>query len=319
MSSPKTILVTGCAGFIGSNFTKQFITRFPKTKVIGIDDFSTGREDAVDSRVEFHQGSILNERFLGKIFKEQKPEYVFHFAALPRVSYANAFPRKSSEVNIIGTVALLEASKNNGVKRFIYSSSSSVYGGAKKLPTKESENPPNPKSSYAVQKYTGEPFCRVFSNLFGLDTVCLRYFNAFGPGQYGTSAYSSVIPAWLESIYFPIDKKPFIEGDGSQTRDFCFVDNIVTANILAMEASKSFKGDVLNIAHGERTSLNEVRMLIEKLTGKKLNLEERPSRLGDVKDSYADISKARDLLGYSPKVNFEDGMIRTIDWFKSRS
>ena len=200
MANPRTILVTGCAGFIGSNFVRQFIDKFPKTEVVGIDDISTGRRDSIDRRVAFHQNSVLNEVFLEKIFREHRPEYVFHFAALPRVSYSLEYPRQSSEVNIIGTVALLEMSKKFKIRRFIYSSSSSIYGGAKKLPTKESENPPDPKSPYAVQKYAGEPFCRVFSDLFGLDTVCLRYFNAFGPGQYGDSPYASVIPAWLESI-----------------------------------------------------------------------------------------------------------------------
>lgn len=318
MATPKTILVTGCAGFIGSNFAKQFRKNFPKTKIIGIDNFSTGRKDALESSVIFYHGSILDEKLLEKIFSKHKPEYVFHFAALPRVSYSVEHPRHTSEVNIVGTVALLESSENHGVKRFIYSSSSSVYGGAKKLPTKESENFPDPKSPYAVQKYIGEPFCKIFSELFGLDTICLRYFNVFGPGQYGDSPYSTVVSAWLESIYFPKKKRAFIEGDGNQSRDFCYVDNVVLANILAMKSERKFMGDVFNIAHGSQTKINEVEKLIEEYTNKKFNLEKRSPRLGDVKHTCADISKAKKLLGYNPQMTFEAGLKKTIQWFKSR-
>jgi len=318
MSNPKIILVTGCAGFIGGNFVKQFRKKFSKTKIIGIDDFSTGRKDVLNSSIIFYEGSILNEKLLEKIFSKHKPEYVFHFAALPRVSYSVEHPRHTSEVNIIGTVALLEAAKNNGVKRFIYSSSSSVYGGAKKLPTKESESFPDPKSPYAVQKYIGEPFCKIFSELFRLDTICLRYFNVFGPGQYGDSPYSTVVSAWLESLYFPRKKKAFIEGDGNQSRDFCYVDNVILANILAMQSKSDFNGEVFNVAHGSQIKVNEVKKVIEKYTNKKLDLEKRPPRLGDVRHTYADISKAKRLLGYNPTVNFNEGLKQTIEWFKSR-
>lgn len=318
MVNPKTILVTGCAGFIGSNFVNQFRKNFPKVKIIGIDDFSTGRKDTLDQSITFYEGSILSEKLLERIFSKHKPEYVFHFAALPRVSYSVEHPRHTSEVNIVGTVALLEASKNHGVKRFIYSSSSSVYGGAKKLPTKESENFPDPKSPYAVQKYIGEPFCKIFSELFGFDTVCLRYFNVFGPGQYGDSPYSTIVSAWLESLYFPRKKKAFIEGDGNQSRDFCYIDNVVLANILTMKSKRNFNGEVFNIAHGSQIKINEVKKLIENYTNTKLNLEKRPPRLGDVRHTRADISKAKRLLGYNPTINFNEGLKQTIEWFKSR-
>jgi len=319
MTTVKAVLVTGCAGFIGSNFVKQFRKNFPQTEIVGIDDFSTGRNEALEPSVIFYEGSILDENFLEKIFSNHKPEYVFHFAALPRVSYSVEHPRHTTEVNVIGTVALLEASKNHGVKRFIYSSSSSVYGGAKKLPTKESENLPDPKSPYAVQKYIGELFCKIFSELFGLDTICLRYFNVFGPGQYGDSPYSTVVSAWLESIYFPKNKLAFIEGDGNQSRDFCYVDNVVSANILSMKSKRNCRGEVLNIACGSQTKINAVKRLMEKYTGKKLNLEKRPPRLGDVKHTHADISKAKKLIGYITGVNFEDGLKETIKWFESRN
>ncbi len=320
MTVPKTILVTGCAGFIGSNFVKTFSERFPETDVIGIDNFSTGRRDAVLPKIVFYEGSVLDSGLLEKVFAKHQPKYVFHFAAIPRVSYSVEHPRETTENNIIGTVALLEASKNHSVKRFVYSSSSSVYGGAAKTPTKESDNPPNPKSPYAFQKYAGEQLCQMSSELYGIDTVSLRYFNVFGPGQYGDSAYASVISGWLEAIYFPDkNKNPFIEGDGEQSRDFCYVDNVVEANILAMRHPNPLKGDVFNIAYGERTSVNQTRRLIEEMTGRKLNLEQRPTRAGDIKHSHADISKAREMLGYDPKVNFKEGLKRTIAWYQQRS
>jgi nucleoside-diphosphate-sugar epimerase len=318
VSNPETILVTGCAGFIGSNFVRRFKKNFSGTKIVGIDDFSTGREDALEPSITFYRGSILDGKLLEKIFSKHKPQYVFHFAALHSVSHSVEYPQLTSEVNIIGTVALLEASKKHSVKRFIYSSSAAVYGGVKKLPTKESENFPDPKSPYAVQKYTGELFCKIFSDLFGLDTVCLRYFNVFGPGQYGDSPYSTVVSAWLESLYFPKKKKAFVEGDGNQSRDFCYVDNVVSANILAMKSKKNFNGEAFNIAHGDQTKINDVKKLIEKYTCKKLNLEKRPPRSGDVRHSRADISKAKKFLGYNPTINFNDGLKLTIEWFKSR-
>ena len=326
---PKTILVTGCAGFIGSNFVKQFSAEggsatggkkeFPKTTIVGIDDFSTGRKSALDKSIIFYEGSILDEKLLEKIFKKHQPEYVFHFAALQRVSYSVENPLQTTLVNVGGTVALLEAAKNHKVKRFIYSASSAAYGGAKILPTKESENSPNPQSPYALQKYIGESFCQLFSNLYDLDTVCLRYFNVFGPGQYGDSPYSTVVSAWLEALYFPKKKLAFIEGDGNQSRDFCYVDNVVQANILAMQFKKKFNGEMFNIAHGERTTVNEVKRLIEKYTGKKLHLEKHPPRVGDVRHTHADISKARKWFGYQPKIKFEEGLKRTINWFEKRN
>jgi len=318
MINPKTILVTGCAGFIGSNFTKQFKKKFPKTKIVGIDDFSTGRREALQSFIIFYEGSILNERLLRKIFSKHKPEYVFHFAGLPGVPFSIKHPRQTANVNIIGTIALLQASKDHKAKRFIYSSSSAVYGNAQRLPIKESENFPDPKSPYAAQKYSAELFCKTFSELFNLETVCLRYFNVFGPGQYGNSPYSTVIPAWLESLYFPNKKKAYIEGDGNQTRDFCYIDNVVLANILAMESKQKFNGEALNVGCGYQIKINEVKKLIEKYTCRSLNLEKHPPRTGDIRDASADISKARKILGYNPQVNFEEGLKKTVEWFKSR-
>jgi nucleoside-diphosphate-sugar epimerase len=313
-----SILVTGCAGFIGSNLVNKFKKQYPRIEIVGVDDFSTGRKEAVAKDISFYEGSILNKRLIEKIFSKHEINYVFHFAALPRVTYSIKHPRLTSEVNIVGTVALLEASAKHNVKRFIYSSSSSIYGESKKLPTKESENQPDPKSPYAVEKYAGEPFCKVFSEIYHLDTVSLRYFNVYGPGQYGDAPYSTVIASWLESIYFPSKSKAFIEGDGSKTRDFCYVDNVVMANILAMRYPKKLKGEAFNVAHGKSTSINKVYKLILELTGKQLVLERRPPRVGDVPHTLADINKSKKILGYKPKYNFKDGLRLTIDWYEDR-
>jgi len=315
----KTVLVTGSAGFIGSNFVKTFQNRFPKTKIVSVDDLSSDNEIIRGKNIKFFKNSICNEKFLDKVFKKFKPEFVFHFAAIPRVSFSVEHPAETTFVNVYGTALLLEKCRDHKVKKFILSSSSSVYGGAKKLPTKESENPPSPISPYAFQKYADEELCRLFSNLYGLETVCLRYFNVFGPGQYGTSAYSTVVSAWLEYLYFPKTKKlAFIEGDGKQSRDFCFVDNVVDANIRAMQTNKKIKGEAINIANGDRINLLAVKKLIEKYTGKKLILEKRPQRVGDVRHTQADISLAKKLLNYEPLVYFEDGLKQTISWFDGR-
>ncbi len=318
MDTPKSVLVTGCAGFIGSNFTRQFREKFPETEVVGLDNFATGRREALDDKITFYEGSISDRATLEKIFSAHDIEYVFHFAALPRVSFSVEQPTVTSEANILGTINLMEVAKDHKVKRFIFSSSSAVYGGAKTLPTKEDENEPNPKSPYAMQKYAIEPFSKIFTELYGMDTVCLRYFNVFGPGQYGDSPYSTVISAWLESMYFPKDKKPFLEDDGEQSRDFCYVDNVVQANILAMQYDGQLKGEVFNVAHGERTTVNEVKKMIEEYTGRQLELEYRPARLGDVRHTHADISKAERMLGYKPSVDFREGLKRTVAWFEKR-
>lgn len=323
---PKSILVTGVAGFIGSNLVTQAKAQFPKTEIIGIDNFSTGRRDAlprqqagIHSNFTFYEGSITDAKFLETVFKKHKPEYVIHFAALPRVSYSVLHPAETTEANIFGTVNLLEKARDHKVKRVVYSSSSSIYGGAKKLPTKESENPPHPVSPYGLQKFVGEPFCKMFSDLYGLDTVALRYFNVFGPGQYGDSPYSTVVSAWLELLYFPQKgQRPFLEGDGKQSRDFCYVDNVVQANLKAMLAPRKMGGEAFNVGHGDRTDLLTVKRLIEQYTGKKIDLEKRAARLGDVRHTHADIAKAKKWFGYTPEVGFEEGLKRTVEWYEER-
>ncbi|HYF05695.1 MAG TPA: NAD-dependent epimerase/dehydratase family protein, partial [Patescibacteria group bacterium] len=250
-----TIFVTGCAGFIGSNFCKTFLKRFKKATVVGIDNFATGRREEVQKGIVFYEGSILDELLLETIFTKHKPQYVFHFAALPRVSFSVAEPVVSAETNIMGTIKILNAARRHKAKRVIYSSSSSVYGGAKILPTKEKDNLANPRSPYALQKYTGEPMCKFFSEIYGLDTTCLRYFNVFGPGQYGDSPYATVTSAWLEALYFKgpsFEGRPFMEGDGFQAKDYTYIDNVVEANLLAMKCKRTLQGEVFNIGSSQQ-------------------------------------------------------------------
>ncbi|MEK7556447.1 MAG: NAD-dependent epimerase/dehydratase family protein [Patescibacteria group bacterium] len=313
----KTILVTGAAGFIASNFIQKFKKEFPSTEIVGIDDFSTGRKEALDTSITFYKGSVTDAKLLKKIFQKHAPEYVFHFAARPRVTYSVEHLQETTEVNIGGTAALLEAARDSGIQRFIYSSSSAVPGPTKEMPTSESVQV-NPISPYAFQKYSGEVLSRMASELYGFDTVSLRYFNVFGPGQYGDSPYATVVAGWLEAIYFPKKKVGYIEGDGKQAKDMCFVDNVVDANILAMKYPKPLRGGVFNIAHSKPISINEIAKLIEKHTGKKLVLEKRPPRMGDVRFSHADITKAKRVLGFKPETNFETCLKKTIAWFETR-
>lgn len=307
-------MVTGSAGFIGGNFVREFKKKFPRTTTVGLDiKKSSAGEDV------FYRGSVSNARLLKKIFTKHKPEYVFHFAAIPRVTYSVLHPAETAHTNVYGTALLLETCRDFRVKRLIFSSSSSVYGGAKILPTKESENAPNPRSPYAAHKYIGEIFCLQASELYGFDTVCLRYFNVYGPGQYGDSPYSTVISAWLEALYFPkAGQALYLEGDGKQSRDFSYVGDVVQANIKAMRYSGRFNGDYFNIGAGSRTNLLAVQGLIEKHTGKKFAIERRPARLGDVRHTHADTSKARKTFGFKPRTPFQEGLKRTIAWYSSR-
>lgn len=315
MEAPKSVLVTGVAGFIGGNFVRKFKEELPSTKIIGLDDFSNSSKDTVPPGVVFYQGSIADPVILDKIFSEHAPEYVFNFAAKSSVPLSVDQPVATTDDNVSGTVNLFKKAADYRVKRVIHSSSSAVYGTAKKLPTKESENIPDPVSPYGAQKLAIEPFAKIFGQLYGLDVVCLRYFNVFGPGQRGSSPYSTVVSAWLEALYFPENKKAVIFGDGLNRRDFCYVDDVVDANIACMSSAKEFRGEVFNIGSGEYISVNKVQELIEKHTGKKLDLNRLPARAGDARDTLADISKAAEWFAYSPKVSFEPGLAATIDWF----
>ncbi len=309
--------MTGCAGFIGSNFIRVLRAHAPHIWISGIDNFSTGRRDALPADIELYEGDINNHALLEKIFSKHEPDTVFHFAALPPVPLSIKSPTETSRSNLLGTISLLEKARDHKTRRFIYSSSAAVYGNTKKALTSE-KIIPEPVSPYGLQKYAGELFAKQFAALFDMDIVSLRYFNVFGPGQYGESAYATVIPRWLTGLYGS-SSQIFIEGDGTQSRDFCYVDNVCEANIRALVHSTKFAGEVFNIGSGKRIDIATLRSLIEKHTGRKLPLIRRPARVGDIKHSQADIKKAREILKYKPVVEFEEGLIRTIDWFKTQT
>ncbi len=311
-----TLLVTGCAGFIGSACSRALAKRFPEAVIVGIDDLSAGKRDAVPEGVRFFKESILDEVRMNALFAEYHPEYVFHFAALPRVAYSVQKPVLTSQVNIVGTTILLEAAHAHGTKRVIFSSSSAVYGADSSIPTLETASC-GPTSPYAAQKLAGEELCRVYSRSLGLDTVCLRYFNVYGPGQRGTDPYSTVIAAWLEAAYFGQERRAYIEGDGSQSRDFCYVDDVVEANILAMQHASLLRGEAVNIASGEGISLRDIRERLEQVVGKPLDLEQRPPRIGDVMHTLASTKKAEDLLGFTAQMSLERGVVQTDAWFRA--
>ncbi|MBF8260276.1 MAG: Vi polysaccharide biosynthesis protein VipB/TviC [Actinobacteria bacterium] len=240
-------------------------------------------------------------------------DYVLHQGALPSVPRSVADPILSNEINVGGTVNLLVAARDAGVRRVVFAASSSAYGDTPELPKRESMTP-NPKSPYAAQKLAGEHFMRIFFEVYGLETVCLRYFNVFGPKQDPKSMYAAVIPRFITSVVS--GKPPTIYGDGLQTRDFTYIDNVIEANILACKAARAACGKVINIACGERISLLDILEAVYGLAGRRVIPYFEPSRPGDVRDSLADITQAKDLLGYSPKVAFPVGLSRTFDYFR---
>ncbi len=320
--TPQCVLVTGCSGFIGGAFVRAFRAEFPTTKIVGIDDLSAGNRKSVGSGVVFSKGSIADEAFLEKIFKTHKPDYVFHFAAIPRIPRSWVEPTLTTSVNVVGTVALLKKAVDYHVRRFIFASSSSIYGGSpmhrgsgKLISLKEGASV-SPRSPYALQKLVGEQFCKMYSDRFGIDTVCLRFFTVFGPGQRGNASYATIVSAWLESVYFPGKKEGFLEGDGTQSRDFTFIDDVIQAVMKAMRSPRKFRGEVFNVGSGNPVSVLTVKALIERYTRKKLKLRRLPSRPGDVKHTRADIGKAGTLLGYEPRWNFEKGLQKTVEWFE---
>lgn len=303
--------MTGCAGFIGSNIVEVLIKR--GFDVIGIDDFSTGKmKNIEDLDFEFIQGSINDRDLLMKILK--RVDHILHQAAIPSVPRSIDDPMRSNIVNIDGTLNLLICAKDSGIKRVVYASSSSVYGDSEKLPKKE-DMAINPLSPYALTKYAGERYCKLFNDIYGLETISLRYFNVFGPKQDPTSEYSAVIPIFIKLMQS--GNNPVIFGDGSTSRDFSYIENNVEANIQAMIAPEQACGKVYNIACEERTSLNELVEHINVILNtdfKPVYEEERP---GDIKHSLADISLARKYLNYKPRVYFREGLKKTIEWYKN--
>ncbi len=308
-------LVTGGAGFIGSHIAAALIERGARVRVI--DDLSTGHRENVaeiGGDVDFIQASLTDQKAVSRAL--QDVELVFHQAAIPSVPRSVAMPTETHEASVNATFSLLLAARDKKVRRLVYAASSSAYGDQPELPKRE-DMKPDPLSPYAVAKLVGEYYCQVFSRVYGLETVSLRYFNVFGPRQDPGSQYSGVISRFMDALLN--GKQPVIYGDGEQSRDFTYISNVVDANLRAAE-SGSAVGQVINIANGERVTINQVFEMVKKLTGRTdVQAEYAPARTGDVRDSLADLNLARSLLGYSPRVGLEEGLRLTIDWWtKSR-
>jgi UDP-glucose 4-epimerase len=300
----KKILVTGGAGFIGSHLVDALIVK--GYKVIIIDDLSLGFKENINKKAKFYKVDICSSKIY-EIFKKEKPDVVFHLAAIPRVPVSVQDPVLTTKVNILGTVNVFKTAIDSSVEKIIFASSSSVYGDQKKLPLKENMIP-NPISPYALQKYTGEQFAKIFTNLFKVPIVSLRYFNVYGPRINFNSEYSLVIGKFLK---LKKEGKPLtIYGNGNQTRGFCYVADVVGANILAMESKKIKGGEVINIGSEKSYSIN----YLAKLIGGKVKY--LPPRPGDVLHTKADINLAKKLLGWQPKISFEEGIKKTIEYFE---
>ena len=310
-------IITGCHGFIGYNLSKKL--KQLDWDVLGIDDLSSGLDSNRIEGFEYVNEKIQNRDKMAEVLARFRPNVIFNFAAVPRVSYSVENPFDTTEANVLGTVSLLEGIVKNdliGHTRFIMSSSSSVYGGADLLPTPE-EYPCSPRSPYALQKYQDELWIKMFVDLYGLDALSLRYFNVFGPHAIFGGAYSTVLTAWLYHLYVDNEYQPFLEGDGTVSRDFCFVDNVVQANILAATRDRPFTGQPINVAQGKSHTLTQVKEMLEEISGRDLNLEKRPSRVGDVDHTLADISRAKEELGYNPTTDFINQLAQMADWYRT--
>lgn len=305
-------LVTGGAGFIGSNIVGRLLKLGGYVRVI--DNFSTGKRENIeefigDANFELIEGDFVDLDTARKSVKGM--DFVLHYGALTSVSLSILDPMKADNSNIIGTLNLLTAAKEEGIKKFIYTSSCAVYGDNPDLPQREN-SPINPISPYALTKYAGERYAQLFWRIYKLPTISLRYFNVFGPKQDPHSQYAAVIPRFITTLLE--GRRTIIYGTGEQSRDFTYVDNVVKANLLAIKA-KSF-GDVFNIASGKETKLNRLLKLLQDIIGVKARPKYLASRSGDILHSRANIFKAKKILNYSPKVGLKEGLIKTVEWFK---
>jgi UDP-glucose 4-epimerase len=304
-------LVTGGAGFIGSNTVDELVQR--GHSVVVLDDLSAGKEDnlsEIRNKITIIKGSITDIEAVRKAMHEA--EYLLHLAARTSVPRSVKDPLETNRINIEGTLNVLVAAKEMKVKRVVFAASSSAYGETPTLPKIETMQP-QPISPYGVTKYVGELYAQAFLRCYGLETVSLRYFNIFGPRQDPSSPYSGVLAKFCTA--FLEDTHAVVFGDGEQTRDFTFVDNAVHANLLACEAP-NVAGKVFNVGCGVRVSLNKVLRELQRITGKSLEAKYDPPRDGDIRDSQADISQAREFLGYEPQVGFEEGLKLTFDWYR---
>jgi UDP-glucose 4-epimerase len=312
MSAVK-VLVTGGAGFIGSNLVTRLLDEGYAVRVL--DDFSTGRPENVDGRAELIEGDVDDEELVGGVVRGA--HIVFHQAAAGSVARSVAQPLVTDKVNTHGTLTVLKACLDFGVHRVVFASSSSVYGGAGALPSVETGTP-TPRSPYAVSKLAGEHYCRVFTQVYGLETVTLRYFNVYGPRQRPDSSYAAVIPLFISA--FSLGQQPIVHGDGRQSRDFTFVDDVVEANLAAARAPvATATGGVFNIACGGSHSLLELLDVL----GREMEMSIAPvhtePRPGDIRASQADVTSAREVLGFTAKVSFEEGLHRTVSWYREVS
>jgi nucleoside-diphosphate-sugar epimerase len=305
-------LVTGGAGFIGSNTVDELVRR--GHSVVVLDDLSAGKEEnlaEVRNKITFIKGSIIDIEIVRKAMFEA--EFVIHLAARTSVPRSMKDPIDTNRINIDGTLNVLVAARDAKVKRIVFAASSSAYGETPALPKTENMAP-MPISPYGVTKYVGELYAQTFGRCFGLENVCLRYFNIFGPRQDPGSPYSGVLAKFCSA--FLEETEPVIFGDGLQSRDFTFVDNAVQANLLACEAP-NVSGKVFNVGTGSRISLNDIVESLGRISGKRLAPRYDPARDGDIRDSQADIARAREFLGYEPTVQFDEGLERTFEWYRA--
>jgi nucleoside-diphosphate-sugar epimerase len=304
-------LVTGGAGFIGSNMVDELVRR--GHEVVVLDDLSSGKEAnlaGVRSKIDFRAGSITDLATAQSACRDA--DYVIHLAARTSVPKSVKNPLETNRINIDGTLNVLVAARDAKVRRFVYAASSSAYGETPTLPKVETMMS-EPISPYGITKYVGELYAQVFGRVYGLENASVRYFNVFGPRQDPTSQYSGVLSRFMLAVLQ--GEAPVIYGDGEQTRDFTYIENVVDETLKACEASGA-SGRVFNGGTGARITLNEVLKRLEKITGQKIAAKYDPPRTGDIRDSQADISLARRVLGYEPRVNFEEGLQRTWEWYK---
>ena len=305
------VLVTGGAGFIGGHLVDALLAQGATVRVI--DNFSTGKRENLAhnlARIELVEADLCDPEACARAI--HGVELVYHEAAIPSVARSVNDPVASNRVNVGGTVELLQAARVAGVKKFVYAASSSAYGDTEVLPKVETMTP-RPMSPYAISKLAAEQYVSVFGRLFGFETVSLRYFNVFGPRQDPKSEYAAVIPKFITRVL--AGERPLIHGDGEQSRDFCFIENVVSANLLA--ARSRTQGEVVNVACGARVTLNQLLGIINERLGTNVTAEYGPARAGDVRHSLADISAAQKLLGYEVKYDLRAGLAKTIEYYRS--
>jgi len=309
----KKYLVTGGAGFIGSNITEKLLQKGESVRVV--DNLSTGKKENMkdffdNPNFEFIEGDLTDLEVAKRAVSGVN--FVLHQAAIPSVQRSVDDPLKSNSANVTGTLNLLIAARDEKVEKFVYAASSSAYGDNPELPKRE-DLPVMPISPYALTKYVGEKYCQIFWRIYGLPTISLRYFNVFGPKQDPESQYAAVIPRFIKSLLN--GSRPVVYGTGEQSRDFTFVENVVDANLAGAESKNGF-GEVFNVGCGTQISLNDLLASLKNLIGSKVEPDYQEARQGDVLHTRADISKIKKVLGYEPMTSFEQGLVKTIEWYK---